>query len=114
MSQRWVIYITDRCDPILWNPAMPAPPRHSLRIVVQYLGHPHGYRLIAYGDSALYRPLEFTSRADTLSVLRRLVGDIDESVLPSPDEAANSRIIFTADVTVTESQLQDAGLTRQN
>jgi hypothetical protein len=80
--------------------------------VIQHLGEPDRYRLIVYGDTAIYRPLEFTSREATLSALRHLVPGINENVLPARDNAANSRIVFTADIDVAESQLQDAGLTR--
>jgi hypothetical protein len=93
--------------------SMPTPLRHALRIVVQNLGESQRYRLIAYSDAALYRPLEFTSRAATLSVLRHLVADIDEKVIAEQDEGVNPRIVFAADVNVTDSQLHSAGLTRQ-
>lgn len=89
---------------------MPTPGRHALRIVVQQLGEPSRYRLIAYSDAAVYRPLEFASRAATLSAIRRLVADVNEDALPAQEGAASGRIVFTADVTVTESQLHNAGL----
>jgi hypothetical protein len=76
------------------------------------LGEPDRYRLIAYGDAAIYRPLEFTSRAATLSALRHLITDIGEDALSAPEEGGMSRIMFTADVNVTESQLHEAGLAR--
>ena len=86
--------------------------KQALRIVLQQLGKPDRYRLIAYSDAMVYRPLEFTSRDATLSALRHLVPEIKEDVLAAQDEAVNSGIDFTADVNVAESQLQDAGLSR--
>lgn len=90
---------------------MPEPRRHALRIVVQHLGNPQRYRVVAYGDAAVYAPLEFTSRAATVNAVRHLGTEINAEVLPQ-DETVSSRIVFTADVHVTESQLRDAGLTR--
>jgi hypothetical protein len=109
---RGVIYVTDLGDGLGWNGSMPEPRRYALRIVVQQLGEPERYRLIAYSDAAVYRPLEFTSRAAIVSALRHLVADADENLLPAPEEAVRSRIVYTADVEVAELQLRDAGLTR--
>jgi hypothetical protein len=80
--------------------------------VIQHLGEPDRYRLIVYGDAAVYRPLEFTSREATLSALRHLVPGIDENVIPAQNKTVNSGIVFTAEIEVGESQLQGAGLTR--
>ena len=90
---------------------MHTPRRHALRIVVQQLGEPERYRLVAYSHTAVYRPLEFTSRAAVVSALRHLVADADENVLPAQEEAVHSRIVYSVDVEVAESQLRDAGLT---
>lgn len=76
--------------------------------MVQYLGESQRYRLIAYSDAAVYRPLEFTSRAAAVSALRHLVANIDENAFFRQDRA--SRIIFAADIDVDERQLRDAGL----
>lgn len=85
---------------------------HSLRIVVQYIHAPQGsfYRLVAYGDSAAYRPVELASRAQLVKTLRQLVTDLDESEWPEHENLRETRIIFSADVTVDESQLRLAGL----
>lgn len=91
---------------------MPTPRRQALRIVVQYLGDPDRYRLIAYGDAAVYRPREFASRADILRALRHLVPGINKDAVPVHNKSVNSRIIFTADVEVLQSQLHEAGLSQ--
>lgn len=87
-------------------------PGHSLRIVVQYVHAPQGsfYRLVAYGDSAAYRPVEFASRSELLKTLSQLVADLDESEWPGHENLNETRIIFSADATVDESQLRHAGL----
>ena len=108
---RPVIYVTDPRDPILFNARMPRSGKQALRIVVQYLGEPERYRLIAYGDEAVYRPLELTSRAAMLKALGCLIDDIDEKMVQAEDESGN-RIVFTTDISVTDSQLQAAGLSR--
>ena len=90
---------------------MPAPQRYALRIVVLHLGQPQRYRLVAYGDAAVYRPLEFSSRAATVNAVRHL-GIEREADLLAERETVNTGIVFTADVDVTDSQLRAAGLTR--
>lgn len=107
-----VIYVTDPRDPILFNARMPRSGKQTLRIVVQYLGEPERYRLIAYGDDAVYRPLELTSRAAMLKALGFLIDDIDEKMVQAEDKAGN-RIVFTMDISVADSQLQAAGLSGQ-
>jgi hypothetical protein len=56
--------------------------------------------------------VEFASRADTLRALRQLVPGINEDAVPVQNKSVNSRIIFTADVEVSESQLHEAGLSQ--
>jgi hypothetical protein len=89
---------------------MPPSRRYPLRIVVQHLDEPNSYRLVAYGDAVVYRPVEFASRADLVKTLHHIVPDLDESVWPSHDNLSETRIIFTAEVTIDDAQLQLAGL----
>ncbi len=92
--------------------SVPPGAKQVLRIVVQFLPEHCVYRLIAYADAEVYRPLEFRSHAAVTGFLRRLGRDIDEGVPPG-EASAGSQIVFSADVELTESQLKDAGLTRK-
>lgn len=68
------------------------------------------YRFVAYGDGTVYRPLEFSSRIDLVRVVRSLLPQFREGLLPAQLNPRGVEIIFTADVLVDDTQIQHSGL----
>ncbi len=89
--------------------------KRSLRLVVQRRLEAHAlcYRLVAYGDGAVYRPLDFPSPAEVIKSLRPLLPNLQEGELASIHDSPHTQIVFTADIVADDEQLRRVGLTNR-
>ncbi len=91
---------------------MSGPGRYPLRLVVQRVHDANRscYRVIAYGDRVVYKPLELASLADVRKALGPVLPEVDAGALASLKDPDHSQIVFTTDILVDETQLQRTGL----
>jgi hypothetical protein len=91
---------------------MPAQNVRSVRIVVQHIYNDwrSSYRLVAYGDRQVFRPLKFESLHDLLNALRSVMPDFDENSFLIRNGARDSYIVFAREVELSDSQLSTLGL----
>lgn len=89
--------------------------RHMLRIVVQRVAEDieHPYHLVAYGNGRAYRPRGFRSLKDLSQTLVAALHDFDVAQLSSKGDTGGSSVVFTGDMTLSDSQLTILGLKRE-
>jgi hypothetical protein len=88
---------------------MSATRRHSLRVVVQpiHAGSRDSYRLVAYGDDALYPAVEFPSLEQVEKALRSVAPELEGSTFSGRDDACEASIVFAEAIDRTNMVARD-------